>query len=615
MPNQTYTPLAADVTLTSSNTFYDGPSVTVDPGHWLFVAQITLIDTAGSGAKFTVRLTDGTTVFTSAESQTHDFDVGSYGHEAITLRLSWAADPIVATTYKVQAASTVASTGVMRVHVPHNGGGAPATLLTASLVLSSVTAALGADVNLSTTNTYFDGPSVTVGAGTWLLEGHVTCLDTSAASAFTAKIITGSTDLASGEEVSQGSGEPVTIALSTVVTPGSSTTYKIQAASTASTNGKIKAATPDNASGNTASTLVATSVASGSTSALSGAVSINTHNVYANGPGLTVAAGVWLLIGQVTFSHSAFNGDFTARLNDGTSSFVASEAQSGVAIEHLNLGVVALVEATASTTYTMQGTAVVAGGFSGMRAVTNHNTAGNTATRLCAVLVGSVVSSYDVPMLASQCKVLSLWNGSTNVTPPTNWWTTGFNDSAWSSAVSPTLNPAHTYGDASWSSSTWPDLPDPPASTAVDPPPGCETVSTTTSTSGNGHVQFLIRWRFTLPDLDYERVHTACWTAGLISGGVTTSGGILAGSINGNHDDYVPGNTVVAGSGADDFINDGANLVAHQVNWGTFPTFNGDNWVAEMWETLFFRFSNTTGSVFVPPPTPSARNVWAAVIG
>jgi hypothetical protein len=612
--NQTYVPLAADVTLTSSNTFYDGPSVTVDPGRWLFVAQVTLLDTAGSGAKFTVRLTDGTTVFTSAESVTHDPDVSSYGHEPITLRLSWAIDPAVETTYKIQAASTVASTGVMRALVPHNGGGKPATMLTASLVLSSVTAALGADVNISTANTYVDGPSVTVGAGTWLLEGHVTLLDTSAASTFTAKLVTGSTNLASGEEASQGSSQPVTIALSTVVTPGSSTTYKISATGTASTNGKIKAATPDNASGNTASTLVATSVASGSTSALSTSVAINTNDVYANGPGLTLTTGVWLLVGQVTFDHGAFLGDFTARLNDGTTTFVAGEAQSQVALEQVNIGLVALVEATASTTYTLQGTAVVAGGFASLREVTAHNAAGNTATRLCAVLVGSVVSSYDAPMLATQCKVLSLWNGSTNVTPPTGWEDVAFNDSGWSTAVSPTFNPAHSYGSVSWSSTRWPDLPLPTSGVAIDPPPGSELVSTTTSTSGNGHVQFLIRWHFTLPDMNFDRVDTSVWTSGIVISGVTSEGSTQAASINGNHFDYVPGNPITSPTIRDDFVNDGANVLAHIVNAGP-GTSTGANWVAEMWETLFFRFSNSTGSVLVPPPVPSVRNVWAAVIG
>lgn len=49
-------------------------------------------------------------------------------------------------------------------------------------MLSPITASLGADVNLSNTGTYFDGPSIAQGtSGTWFVSGTVTLFDTASA--------------------------------------------------------------------------------------------------------------------------------------------------------------------------------------------------------------------------------------------------------------------------------------------------------------------------------------------------------------------------------------------------------------------------------------------------
>lgn len=55
--------LGADVVMSSANTYYDGPGVTVGTGTWLVVGQITLSDTGGNAG--TVKLWDGTTVIAS----------------------------------------------------------------------------------------------------------------------------------------------------------------------------------------------------------------------------------------------------------------------------------------------------------------------------------------------------------------------------------------------------------------------------------------------------------------------------------------------------------------------------------------------------------------------
>lgn len=56
--------LSADVSMSSANTWYDGPSIACDAGTWLLLASITL-STGGSG-DFTVKLWDGTTALSSA---------------------------------------------------------------------------------------------------------------------------------------------------------------------------------------------------------------------------------------------------------------------------------------------------------------------------------------------------------------------------------------------------------------------------------------------------------------------------------------------------------------------------------------------------------------------
>lgn len=118
--------------------------------------------------------------------------------------------------------------------------------------------ALSGDVTLTSANTFYDGPSLSLGAGSWLLIGQVLVLDTTAAgSKITAKLWDGTTNLASAESESEAAGVPFPLPVKWVVTPTTTTTYKISVASTVATNGRIKAAAPDNAAGNTASYLLA----------------------------------------------------------------------------------------------------------------------------------------------------------------------------------------------------------------------------------------------------------------------------------------------------------------------------------------------------------------------
>ena len=86
------------------------------------------------------------------------------------------------------------------------GFGAPAA--------APITASLGADVNLSSSGTYFDGPSIAQGStGTWFVSGQVSIKDTVGGSNFDAKLWDGTTIIASGS-VTTNSTSPLVIHLS-----------------------------------------------------------------------------------------------------------------------------------------------------------------------------------------------------------------------------------------------------------------------------------------------------------------------------------------------------------------------------------------------------------------
>lgn len=110
--------------------------------------------------------------------------------------------------------------------------------------LATLSAALGADVALSNTGSYFDGPSVTLTTGTWLVVSSLTVADTAGAANINFRLYDGTTIYASGR-VNISSSSNHTVTLSAIITnPGA--TVRIQANDVTSTLGVIKA----NASGN-----------------------------------------------------------------------------------------------------------------------------------------------------------------------------------------------------------------------------------------------------------------------------------------------------------------------------------------------------------------------------
>lgn len=121
--------------------------------------------------------------------------------------------------------------------------------------------ALSADIVCTSANVYYDGPSVTLTAGTWLLMGSVQIVSVSAGAGYAdAKLWDGTTAMASGELYLAATGL-CSIALMGIAAISSTTTYSI-AVATQQANARIKAAISAGGlgAGNNASTLRAVKI-------------------------------------------------------------------------------------------------------------------------------------------------------------------------------------------------------------------------------------------------------------------------------------------------------------------------------------------------------------------
>lgn len=112
--------------------------------------------------------------------------------------------------------------------------------LVSAPALTSLTTSLGADVALSSTGSYFDGPSVAQGTvGTWLVSGTVTLVDTATAANLNCKMWDGATVFASVKQTSPTAAFVVPVSLSgTISNPAGN--IKISCQDTSTTSGAIK---------------------------------------------------------------------------------------------------------------------------------------------------------------------------------------------------------------------------------------------------------------------------------------------------------------------------------------------------------------------------------------
>ncbi len=121
-------------------------------------------------------------------------------------------------------------------------------------------ASLAADVQLASSNTWYNGPSLSLEAGTWLLIGHITQIRTATtAESIYGRITDGTTHHASQQAYHpSASGSGAALSMSAIVVLTGTTTIKLQAATSAgATSSLMKAATAANGSGNNATQITA----------------------------------------------------------------------------------------------------------------------------------------------------------------------------------------------------------------------------------------------------------------------------------------------------------------------------------------------------------------------
>lgn len=97
---------------------------------------------------------------------------------------------------------------------------------------------LAAGVAMSVGGTYYDGPTLTLAAGTYLLVGTVTILNGANAMLVKGKLWDSTTIFGSTSAYIATANQAVTMSMSAIVSPGGSTTYKISANSS-STSGTL----------------------------------------------------------------------------------------------------------------------------------------------------------------------------------------------------------------------------------------------------------------------------------------------------------------------------------------------------------------------------------------
>lgn len=115
--------LAADVTMTSADTFYDGPSLSLVAATWLIMYSVHVLNGQVTGQDHTTKLWDGSTVWASTcISHNGSGDAQHSGTAIITLGST--------TTVKVSVASKGAASTILKA-AANNGAGDNASTLVA----------------------------------------------------------------------------------------------------------------------------------------------------------------------------------------------------------------------------------------------------------------------------------------------------------------------------------------------------------------------------------------------------------------------------------------------------------------------------------------------------
>ena len=127
--------------------------------------------------------------------------------------------------------------------------------------ITSLSASLSADVALTTTSTWYDGPEVSLEAGTWLVMGRITHVrSATTAETIYARLGDGTNHYASTQcyRASVSGTTGVVLPMFAVITLAATTTIKLQATSSAGASAStMKAALVPNGAGNNATNIIA----------------------------------------------------------------------------------------------------------------------------------------------------------------------------------------------------------------------------------------------------------------------------------------------------------------------------------------------------------------------
>lgn len=120
---------------------------------------------------------------------------------------------------------------------------------------------------------------------------------------------------------------------------------------------------------------------------LSANVSLTTSATWYDGPSVSLAAGTWLVIGQITHNRSTATAEIIyGRISDGTNHYSSTQFyHSSVAGAGIVLPLVAKITLSATTTIKLQATSSSGASTSTMLAALTANGSGNNATNIVAI--------------------------------------------------------------------------------------------------------------------------------------------------------------------------------------------------------------------------------------